>query len=334
MLPRSTPRAIGPTWLLATASLMACNSLWGVGSLEYRANGSAGGAANSGGGGGGVSVSSGGTGGASSSTTSSTGGAGGSGGAPATTLVDDGLVVRYYLDEAASGQAPMVTVDAATAPVDLPISYDPTLEYVEAVGQRGLRWSDGDGIGRAEIVATGTKIETAIHGSPRATIEAVVNVPAAGSQHARILQLNDVVPGGGRLSLRLKPGSAQLAMMVNDDTSATDDSFVSEQSIAGAGRVVLHGVLDSESPTGDYLRLYLNGSEMQPAASPPNPVVPPTAGETITLPANCLLTIGNRAMADRAFVGTIHYVALYADALSSEDIATNTKVLAADDDTP
>jgi len=64
------------------------------------------------------------------------------------------------------------------------------------------------------------------------------------------------------------------------------------------------------------------------------PIVPPEPNEAFALLNGSALVIGNRTIGDRSFVGTIAYVALYAAALSGDEVAQNAAVLLASDDAP
>ena len=85
-------------------------------------------------------------------------------------LVDTGLQVRYYIDEAASGQMPDDVLDGSGvgADFDLAITYDSTdLNYQEISGDRGLENTDVATLARAEkaINDTDDKIRNNIGGS-------------------------------------------------------------------------------------------------------------------------------------------------------------------------
>jgi len=93
-------------------------------------------------------------------------------------LVDRGLIVRYFVDEAASGQGPSQLLDAAPSPLNLGITYSTALSFAEVASNRALNWTSGDAAGDARVSLGSTKINSALQGSTSGTIEVVVNVTA------------------------------------------------------------------------------------------------------------------------------------------------------------
>ena len=273
------------------------------------------------------------TGSASSASTGAggSGGQGGAGGAPVGALVDDGLLVRYYLDEAASGQLPALALDAAPDPLHLPFTYTPGMTYVEIGGHRGLAWNAAELDGRASIPAADTKLVMQLTSLIEATIEVVVRIDAVSMSNSRIshigtdsesgrftLSTNDVDqlkffwrPGGDAQPIPILAGLWQVGF----DT---------------VGRVVLHVVLDTSAPVAaDRLRLFVGG-----ALALPLPATPPAAGESIQISNANHFTIGNREIGMRSFQGELYYSAMYTKALSEADVLNNAAVLADSDDSP
>jgi len=182
-------------WLAATLGVLAlalgsgCLAILGVGD-EYTLGGGAAGAgaqAGSGGdtGGGGTGAAgatggSGATGGGTGAMGATGGGGQGGSGGNAPTLVDRGLLVRYYIDEAASGQTPQQLIDAAPSPLNLTINYTPSLTFTEVASNRGLHWALLGSSANARTTLDGTKILSGLNGHTTGTIEAVVDVTAVG----------------------------------------------------------------------------------------------------------------------------------------------------------
>lgn len=305
--------------------------LFGVDDLHFESTGSAASGAGAEAGSAGPGVGGSGIGGSPSmGTGASTGGTAGAGAAdPA--LVDSGLVARYYMDEAATGQAPLALVDMAPMPLSVPISYTGTLlGYVEVAGQRGLSWTT-QSTSRASIPIDAAKIHTLLHGTQTVTVEAVIDSPMLLPNSPRLVWIG---PAGGtsdgQLSVLLQAGVGMPSVNFNDP-NVNQDTASSTDTLAGVGRVVLHVVVDTSQPLAtDRARLYRDGLAMPLATG----TVPPTQNATLDLGFGNELAIGNRGAGDRAFVGVVYYLAMYSIALSPADVANNAAILLGDDDTP
>jgi hypothetical protein len=309
---------------LALLALAACNAVVGLDALEFATAASSAIAASS----------------ASAGGAAGTGGAGGTGGcspepevcgndvdencngrAP-DCIVDDGLVARYYIDEAAAGPGPGLLQDAAPDPLPLTILDDggePV--FVEIAGSRALAWETLDASGRAAVTSTGTKLETMLQGSPSATIEVVVAIESPSSAGAVIFHFADsyftlFMPRAAFVELQWKNGIVigrwQLALVSSE-------------------RTVLHAVLDTTEDEADArVTLYAAGAPVRPAAG----ATPPALDETIDLAPSDTFVLGNADDDARSFRGRLHYAAVYASALSASDVMTNAAILEADDDSP
>lgn len=315
-------------FLAAAVALVGCNAVWGIDELSFGSG--TGGMANASSNGSGGGSSTGGTAGAATGGSS----AGGSGGNAPSVLVDTGLVARYFIDEAASAQGPTEVLDAAPQPVALPIVYTAELSFSEVAGNRGLAFSMASAA-RVSRSIDGTKLYALLHGKTTATIETVLDYPMPQASTARIVQFGPTAAGGGRLALRFEQQGGRVTLNLNDTSATITDSAIFEPDLAGAGRIVIHAVLDTtQQLPADRIRLYVDAMPAPPAANPPNPLDPPTLGETIDLGTGSFVTLGNRELADRPFVGVLYYVAVYAVPLTPAEIANNAAVLRADDDAP
>jgi hypothetical protein len=314
--------------LVGMAAASGCNAISGVGDYAFGAGGAttttttATGTAGSGG--------SAGTGGATGGTGggSSTGGAGaGEGGAGAgePTLTDRGLVMRYYVDEAGSGQGPTQLFDAAPSPLDLSLTYSAELSFATIFGHRGLRWTNHDLAGDARVAITGTKVQTMLQGSTTATIEVVTSVEDVSTSSCHFTTLG---PGG-------HPGD--LSLFTISDTSVrlvwngATDIGTWNVPISGLGRVVLHAVIDTtESTAAARTQLYVDT-----VAATKTSGATPDQNSTVDISASTTFVVGNGISATNLSIGgTIFYVAYYASALSETEIATNAELLTASDDSP
>jgi hypothetical protein len=86
-----------------------------------------------------------------------------------------------------------------------------------------------------------------------------------------------------------------------------------------AGRVV--------EPEGPQI-LYVNGQPQPP------PIWQLAPGAGIPVAGDAQFAIGNRDIGGRSFEGTLLYVALYARALTPDEVARHAQILALDDDSP
>ncbi len=239
--------------------------------------------------------------------------------------------MRYYLDEAASGQGPTHALDAAPAPLDLPLTYTAGMSYAEIDGHRGLSWDAIELDGRASAPIAGTKIEAELEGLAAATIESVVKIDAVSPSNSRISHIGTgsesgrfTLSTGDTTSLNFfwRPGGD--AQMNAPLAGLFPVSFTS------LGRVVLHLVLDVAQPAAqDRVRLYVDGAPVAAVMS-----TPPAPGEAIALGADNHFVLGNREIGVRSFVGQLYYSAMYTRALGVAEVQNNAAVLLSSDDSP
>ncbi|WP_437806329.1 LamG-like jellyroll fold domain-containing protein [Sorangium sp. So ce1078] len=326
--------------------IVACAPELRLGELPGSGSGAGGGSSADGGGGSGSAAGSGegsaaggGTAGSGAAAGSGEGGSagGGAGGLDcardASCLTDDGLIVRYFLDEAATGSAPAQVEDAAEAPMPLALTYGPEMSFgTDGAAHSGLSWTAAGADGRASALIDGTKIQSALQGTIAGTIEAVLRIAEVVEGGSRIVHIGTGAEGG-RFTLRSEtPG--QIVFWWNGDfCGGAWDADLPE-------RAVMHGVFDStvQEPAADRVRLYINGVP----ARRRNPVggycgmhvsVPPL-GTTLDLPDGRHLVLGNRELGGRTFSGALYYAALYARALTAAEIERHTAALLASDDRP
>ena len=244
-------------------------------------------------------------------------------------LDDTGLVVRYYIDEAASGTAPTDALDGSGvgSAFNLAIDYGTSnLAYVETSGQRGLVSSATTGVQRArKTLVTSDKVITALSSSKLATLELVIDATGFSASGGRIFGITDRTGGNGSLILRASDTGSAWQLAVN---STTYDVF----NFAETGRQVIHIVYDSaQAVAGDRLKYSVNGGTLTNASG--------------TIPLNTALTIDNTldlimfnresgGFYDRSMTGTIFYAALYSAAFTQGMVDQNYAVLTSDDDTP
>lgn len=233
-------------------------------------------------------------------------------------LMDNGLVIRYFMDEASTGQLPMDLVDSAADPLNIPITYGQAV-YVENAGNRGLHWQNALGNGKAEVSLGSPKLAS-LREVSTTTMEIVVDVDGADAStigHVAGLRGSNpdlILSARGDSELLLhRPYNALTATWVG----------VHEQE-----RMVLHVVYDAT--LGDPERrvdLYKNGVLVDKTTS-----TPPPMGDSETLSTASEFIIGNQQDQTQSIAGTIYYVAVYDRALTPSEVSNNAQRLLANDD--
>jgi hypothetical protein len=249
-------------------------------------------------------------------------------------LVDDALLVRYYLDEQAQGEPVQPILDAGpNAPVDLVGYYAAgTMQprFVTDDEHGGMRWTTAGGAGRVSQPVGSTAEQTKLSnivGSTTMTIEVVLRIDAAWAL-SRIVTLERT--GGG---INLAFGARQTTGGLHYEIYRQGSSWA--QWPASASRAVVHVIIDTELAPSDRLRGFVDGVAVAPTL-----LGPPPSGHTFGLNGDTALSLGNcfplasGGPEDRAIGGTLYYAAIYAGALSDEQVAHNAAILMASDDSP
>lgn len=235
-------------------------------------------------------------------------------------LVNTDLVVRYFLDEAASG-AGVTAMDSAPNPLNLSVSYNSNEgqpNYVQEATGRGLEWTTADRNGVAEVAANNTKVQSMLNTKTKATFELVTRMDSTAGYNRTF----GITNGMATVFTLLTVGTGAYAFNLNGGELGRWNGNYS------AGRVVLHVVYDSTDGTAaNRVRFYVNGMQ-QPSTggNAPNQNAPIGVGP------NDWLALGNRDSEGRCIDGVIYYAAMYANALSATDIANNFAILSANDD--
>jgi len=235
-------------------------------------------------------------------------------------LVSRGLVARYFIDEADTGQSPLQLADAAANPFPLTLAYTSALSFTEVATQRGLQWTTTGDFGRASAPITGSKITTALTGAKQWTYELVVDIRDTTNGECRLLSIGYGTANYGDAAL-VTSDLTSLRLHVDATNASWNVTF-------GSGRVVLHVVVDTTlASAATRYRLFVNAA---PAVR--NGGTAPAQNAGLVIPSSDYLAIGNVEGAGRSLGGEVYYAALYADALTPEDIAANTARLTANDD--
>ena len=242
-------------------------------------------------------------------------------GVEAPQLTDDGLVVRYFLDEAPAGSNPTLALDAANDPLDLPLDYaEKTMHYVSDGMRRGLAFDEAGLDDAARGPIEGTKV-AALEGTYQLTIEVVVRV-------------EDAVSGGSRI-VHIGHNNASAVTLAATDAETLqarwNDVIVREwdsSDLQGASHV-LHLIVDTSAvnPASQF-RLLADGVELNAITVANLPKDAP-----LEYDMNPILALGNRHQ-DRTFRGVLFYAAIYDHAISDTMVATHVEALQESDDTP
>ena len=231
------------------------------------------------------------------------------------------LVARYWMEEAASGQSPTQLIDDQVSPLDLSITYDganPT--YIAPSTGRGWSSATTTNNGRASILADGTKIQTALDGSTKASIELVVRVDAASSSGTRLIHIGSSTESG-HFTVEASPTKIEFYLFGETIRGEWNPAW-------DATRMAFHLVYDSTQPTAaDRVKLYKNGVLLSKTGG-----TDPPLNETISVPAGKSFVIGNREVGGRSLDGDITYAAVYDGALSASEISSQATALLANDD--
>lgn len=237
-------------------------------------------------------------------------------------MVDHGLLARWWIDEASSGQAPILLADSTASPMDLPLTYaDDMPVFVSTNGNIGLYWDSRGLDGRAMAMITGSKIHTELGASRQATFELVAAVNDSVSQTSRLLHIGTA-------------GSDDFVIGANDSSTLQvrwrNGPTMDFETTWDGTRQVVHVVVDSDQANVvDRVRAYVGGVELLPAS-----VAGPEQGLTLPLDSRSSLVIGNRSDGQRSIEGAIHYAAIYLEPLDPAEIVLNVTTLKGDDDGP
>lgn len=236
--------------------------------------------------------------------------------------VDRGLVIRYYLDEAGSGQGISVAKDASGVglPFDLAITYDASnLNYTLIGGNRGLESTniEGDQNASKDISDTSDKIRDNIHGIQKATLEVVCRADSFHGGGGRLFGIN-AGTSNGQFVLRGATSSFQFALQVGGT------GLVHRTWTDGIGvRSVFHIVVDTTQATADdRIKVYRNGVLISPTIDN-NPTLDGTINLITTNPNRLWMFNRGDAPRSRSTDGVLFYGAMYSVAFSPGEVLLN-----------
>ncbi|MGH1341881.1 MAG: hypothetical protein ACRBN8_10040 [Nannocystales bacterium] len=256
------------------------------------------------------------------SSSSTSEGAASSSGDRAGALSDEGLVARYYLDEAESGTVPKAAFDSAEEPFPLALEYvENTMHYASAFGHRGLAFDVAGADDGARAPISGSKFD-GLEGATELTFEVVVRLDDAVGSDSRLVHFGRPNSGAATLS---SEDPNQLQFVWNNTIVREWDYTPFSDGVAH----VLHVIVDTNAGSdASRFRLLVDGNEL-----PPTILSAVDPGEPASVPNDAFFALGNRDQA-RAMQGILFYVAIYGVAISDTMVASHVPVLIADDDSP
>jgi len=238
-------------------------------------------------------------------------------------LVKQDLVARYFLDEAASGQAPPAALDSAPDPRDLAIAYTTQPVYTSVSTGRGLAFSANDSSGLVQNTTDNSKFFDKLNGNTQATIEVVAKIDGVTSSFDRIVFLGQDTSNKLSLGTQFTGGTNQLSFDLNATLGV--DAPVD---FTNVGRAVFHAVLDTkDADQAKRMRIYVNGA-LQASSS----TTLPNQNVAIAIGAGQYFGLGNRDTSGRSMKGSLYYAAIYSRALTDAEIAQNVNLLKLSDD--
>ena len=238
-------------------------------------------------------------------------------------LTDNGLVVRYFLDEARDGANPQTVFDSGGLQFDLEVlqrGQNPS--FFGGEGQGGVSWNGEGEDGRIQRDLSDVPgFRDRLDDTRSATLETVAFIvqSANASRFIHVGDDDDL-------------GSLTLASTPTEFLFAYDrDQFVRWTQPMGVfgRRVVLTLVIDTEDDNeNDRTRLYVDGERVD------GPLFPIPENTDLNIPTGLALVIGNRAGGDGSIEGEIYYAAIYDEALSEDEVRANAMALTVFDDGP
>ncbi len=242
---------------------------------------------------------------------------------PLPSLISDSVLVRYFLDEAASGDAPQMVLDAVADPLNLEIQYEAGDSYVVENSNRGLRFNsaqtDPDLSGAFATVVAGSKLHQ-LQDQQKATLEMVVRL-AEADNNARIADISD------------DQAKEKFSLMYKNDKlffkfrNSFHGRWEFSESLPVLDRAVLHVVIDTTlSERKERVKLYVDGVVQVNQDNGPNENLRLDLGDS------SVFALGNHGPQDRPYQGTFFYSAIYAKALSAEEVTHNVGILSDNDD--
>jgi uncharacterized repeat protein (TIGR01451 family) len=243
-------------------------------------------------------------------------------------------LVRYWIDEAPSGQGVANLLDAEANPLNMPLNYPSTSTPIWDGGSGGNRHlsfdgTDGTDTGGGLVDVNGTKIDS-IHGATNVTVEVKYMAEGCVGNDWRIFGISDGNSStDGWLTVRERSLRDVLQVQWAGQTVGV---YALETGCPITSASVVHWVVDTREATdSDRIRAYIDG--VPATVTPIDASTWPSQNETIDLgPGTRRMFVGRPWDGIRTFRGRIWHAALYQGVLSDGQIASQATALTASDD--
>jgi len=245
-------------------------------------------------------------------------------------LDDSGLLVRYYLDEAASGTTPSVASDDSGIGAAMNMNIDwgnPDASWTEISNNRGLDFynTEHNAIAEADINDTSDKVRDAIEGGKTCTLEFRGQIDEGSSSVGRVFGIRSSTEEEGIVMLLTAGAPVMTGYIRWRDNDAM--TFTLPNTLH-----TWHIVFDSsEASLSDRITIYQDGIEYTTGRSEGSM---PSLDETLQMSASASIVLMNRPDLARWVQGTAYYAAIYSDPFTAQRCADHHTIIAADDDTP
>jgi hypothetical protein len=238
-------------------------------------------------------------------------------------LASRGLVVRYFLDEAASGQGVSDVRDHAAPVFDLPVTYDnaTTPPWTTTPTGRGLAFDTIglDGGACRPVSGKLLALDDLSNATLEVRVEAISDCLGSGS---RFMHIGEDDRWGFAL------GCLGTGTVVYAHGDVSQETYTEWPVVLGSSAITLTLVFEAgQALPQDRVRLYVDGVVRAFTITEE-----PSMGDPLIIGTTQHLCIGNRPIGGRSPRGTISYAAIYAVALTPAEIADNVARLAVSDD--
>lgn len=239
-------------------------------------------------------------------------------------------LAQYLINEASSGQSPTALIDNTANPLNLTLSYTgANPSFTSTSAGNALIWSatttTNNAMATSGFTLSGTKFDTALSASKKITIEIVITISVTNLAGI-YFQIGDLFETGGRISLHPDNGTVgKIVYGPNYGAGSESNTVILPTGV----RSVYHLVVDSTQSVPRTYEIYKNGYFLG------GPQFPLDQNDLIGSVAASGITIGNNSGGNSGSLGdgaAVHYLAIYADAMSEAQIQRNAASLLLNDD--
>jgi uncharacterized repeat protein (TIGR01451 family) len=245
-------------------------------------------------------------------------------------------LVRYWIDEAPSGQGVAQLIDSEASPINMPLGYvgSSPVWNGDHGGFRNLRFygTDGSDTGGGVVDVNGTKLD-ALHGATRVTLEVKYMMDGGGTCGGNDPRIFGISDGDVSLSGWLAIRERNLRDVLQVQWQGQDlGIYALETGCPISSASVVHWVIDTTEPVAaDRIRAYIDGVQATVTAIDGSSL--PAQNETVDLGAGTRrMFVGRAHSGVRTFRGRIWYAAIYQGEMTGAQITSNASALNSSDD--